>query len=170
MGFPHLSLPPAPSLELWVQTFSCRKRPCGLRRFFFICHASTWSPFSQNSPKSGERRTMPIFSGIVDKSALYNTVKFLPSNICHVDNFCRKILKNLQNRQSPEMFKKFCDGKMCFPHLPWHPEPTLEFWWQRFWAKISSMPPGWTGWNNTLHKNGYFSPKLTMMPTGWGLV
>ena len=99
--------------------------------------------------------------------ALYNTVKFLPSNICHVDNFCRKILKNLQNRQSPKMFKKFCDGKMCFPHLPWHPEPTLEFWWQRFWAKISSMPPGWTGWNNTFcikmgtfHQNWQWCPRV----------
>ena len=53
MGFPHLPRPPAPSLELWVQTFSCQKRPCGLGRFFFICQASTWSPFSENSHKSG---------------------------------------------------------------------------------------------------------------------
>ena len=35
MGFPHLSRPPAPSLELWVQTFSCQKRPCGLGKFSF---------------------------------------------------------------------------------------------------------------------------------------
>ena len=35
MGFPHLPRPPAPSLELWVQTFSCQKRPCGLGKFFF---------------------------------------------------------------------------------------------------------------------------------------
>ena len=33
MGFPHLPRPPAPSLELWVQTFSCQKRPCGLEDF-----------------------------------------------------------------------------------------------------------------------------------------
>ena len=33
MGFPHLPRPPAPSLELWVQTFSCQKRPCGLGKF-----------------------------------------------------------------------------------------------------------------------------------------
>ena len=33
MGFPHLPRPPAPSLELWVQTFSCEKRPCGLEDF-----------------------------------------------------------------------------------------------------------------------------------------
>ena len=33
MGFPHLRRPPAPSLELWVQTFSCQKRPCGLEEF-----------------------------------------------------------------------------------------------------------------------------------------
>ena len=34
MGFPHLPRPPAPSLELWVQTFSCQKRPCGLTKKF----------------------------------------------------------------------------------------------------------------------------------------
>ena len=26
MGFPRLPRPPAPSLELWVQTFSCQKK------------------------------------------------------------------------------------------------------------------------------------------------
>ena len=59
MGFPHLPRPPAPSLELWVQTFSCQKRPCGLGRFFFICQASTWSPFSENSHKSGVEPETP---------------------------------------------------------------------------------------------------------------
>ena len=59
MGFPHLPRPPAPSLELWVQTFSCQKRPCGLWRFFFICQASTWSPFSENSHKSGVEPETP---------------------------------------------------------------------------------------------------------------
>ena len=36
MGFPHLPRPSAPSLELWVQTFSCRKRPCGLHFSSFV--------------------------------------------------------------------------------------------------------------------------------------
>ena len=33
MGFPHPPRPPAPSLELWVPTFSCQKRPCELEDF-----------------------------------------------------------------------------------------------------------------------------------------
>ena len=61
MGFPHLPRPPAPSLELWVQTFSCQKRPCGLGKFVMTKKFSEKN-CSKNCVKSTERPRIIIRS------------------------------------------------------------------------------------------------------------
>ena len=45
MGFPHLPGPPAPSLESWVQTFSCQKRPCGQEIFLHLSRVDVIAVF-----------------------------------------------------------------------------------------------------------------------------